>query len=354
MYSEIKGIKIDAIALGVPNKWISLEEQFGNPNSGIDNKKLMKFIKNTGVEGRYVSTVKQTNSDWCYAAANNILDYKGIDRNQVGIIVYVTQTADYQQPATSLVLQHRLGIGTNCVAFDINLGCSGFIYGLNVVSCLMIQCGAEYGLLMCGETGGRDKIPGDRPNFNTEYMLFGDAGSAALLKRDENAPNMNFMLKSNGNGFKALINPWGFYRNPIELKKVSPMDGIAVFNFSTNEAPELINDLMKEMHTTSVDYDYLVLHQANKMIMEQIEKKTGFPSEKSLKSINKFANTSSASIPTALVYNLANKGEGLVHFLLSGFGIGLSWGAVDCYIDKKDIFPLIETDDYFEDGYQSL
>lgn len=354
MHSIIRNIKIDGVAVGVPNNWLSLEEQFGNYDSGIDEKKLNKFKKSTGVEGRYVSTIKQTNSDWCFVAAEKLLSSKGIDRDKIGIIVYVTQTADYQQPATALVLQHRLKIGTNCMAFDINLGCSGFIYGLNVVGSLMLQSEVEYGLLMCGETGGRDKIPGEKPNSDTELMLFGDAGSAALLKRDINAEEMNFMSKSNGNGYKALIKPWGFYRNPIELKKVSPMDGIAVFNFSTNEAPELINDLMKEMHTTSVDYDYLVLHQANKMIMEQIEKKTGFPPEKSLKSINKFANTSSASIPTALVYNLANKGEGLAHFLLSGFGIGLSWSAVDCYIDKKDILPLIKTDDYFEDGYQSL
>lgn len=354
MYSVINNIKIDGIAVGVPNRWLSLEEQFNSFNSGIDEKKLNKFIKSTGVEGRYVSTIKQTNSDWCYAAADKIINIKNIDRNKIGVIVYVTQTADYQQPATALVLQHRLKIGTNCMAFDINLGCSGFIYGLNVVSSLMLQSEAEYGLLMCGETGGRDKIPCDKPNSDTELMLFGDAGSAALLKRDNNAKDMHFMSKSDGSGFKALIKPWGFYRNPIELKKVEAMDGIAVFNFSTNEAPELINDLMKKMCATSENYDYLVLHQANKMIMEQIEKKTGFPPEKGLKSINRFANTSSASIPTALVYNLANKGEGLAHFLLSGFGIGLSWGAVDCYIDKKDIFPLIETDDYFEDGYQSL
>ena len=108
------------------------------------------------------------------------------------------------------------------------------------------------------------------------------------------------------------------------------------------------------MHTTAEDYDYLVLHQANKLIMKQIEKKTGFPEEKSLKSIQKFANTSSASIPTALVNNLAETNTGVKHFLLSGFGIGLSWSAVDCYIDTEDILPLVMTDEYFEDGYQAV
>ena len=354
MYSIIKGIRIDAVAVGVPDRWVSLDEQYKKPNSEIDEKTLRKFIKNTGVKGRFVSTIKQTNSDWCYAAAEELLNSKKVDREKIGIIVYVSQTADYQQPATALVLQYRLNIGTNCMAFDINLGCSGFIYGLNVVSSLMLQCEAEYGLLMCGETGGRDKIPGDKPNPDTGLMLFGDAGSATLLVRDNDAKEMSFMSKSDGSGYKALIKPWGFYRNPVELKKVEAMDGVEVFNFSTNEAPELINDLMRELNTTSEDYDYLVLHQANKLIMSQIEKKTGFPAEKSLKSISKFANTSSASIPTALVHNLSGSGEGILHFMLSGFGIGLSWSAVDCYIDKKDILPLVKTNEYFEDGFQTV
>ncbi len=353
MYSKIEGIRIDALAVGVPDRWLSLDEQFGDGTKGVDARNLKKFKKNVGVEGRYVSTEKQTNSDWCYAAAEKILTEKGIDRNQVGIIIYITQTADYREPATSMVLQHRLGIGTDCIVFDINLGCSGFVYGLNVVGSIMMQCDAKYSLLMCGETGGRPKIPADHPEADTESILFGDAGSAALLKKDDSADDMHFLSKSDGNGFKSLIDPWGWYRNPVQLKNVQKMDGVAVFNFSTNEAPELINELMDKMKTTPNDYDYLVLHQANKLIMSQIEKKTGFPEEKSLKSIAHYGNTSSASIPTALVHNLADSAKGKSHFLLSGFGIGLSWSAVDCYIDEKDIYPLVKTNEYFEDGYQA-
>ena len=354
MYSVIRNIKICGVAVGVPNHWLSLDEQFGYEGSGIDEKTLKKFKKNTGVEGRFVSNAKQTNSDWCCAAAEKILREKNINRNEVGVLVYITQTADYREPATAMTLQHRLNIGMDCMVFDVNLGCSGFVYGLNIVGSMMTQSEAKYGLLLCGETGGRKKIPGAKASADTEDILFGDAGSAALLVRDPNAPNMHFMSKSDGNRFRALIDPWGFYRNPIKLKSVAAMDGVAVFNFSTEEAPELINDLMNKMHTTAEDYDYLVLHQANKLIMKQIEKKTGFPEEKSLKSIQKFANTSSASIPTALVNNLAETNTGVKHFLLSGFGIGLSWSAVDCYIDTEDILPLVMTDEYFEDGYQAV
>ncbi len=353
MKTVIKGIRIGAVAVGVPDRWLSLDEQFGYEGCPIDEKTLKKFKKNTGVEGRFLSNEKQTNSDWCYAAAEKILSEKNIDRNKIGVLVYITQTADYREPATSMVLQHRLNIGSDCMVFDINLGCSGFVYGLNVVSSMMMQSNAEYGLLMCGETGGREKIPNKERAADTEQMLFGDAGSAALLIKDPSAKDMTFLSMSDGNRFRALIDPWGFYRNPIKLKQLKNMDGIEVFNFSTEEAPQQIIDLMKLMNTTPDDYDYLVLHQANKIIMKQIEKITGFDEAKSLKSISNFANTSSASIPTALVNNLADDDGGMAHFLLSGFGIGLSWSTVDCYFNKSDILPLIKTNEYFEDGYQA-
>lgn len=353
MFSIIKNIKISALAVGVPDRWISLEDQFGNDNSGIEKKTLKKLIKNTGVTGRFVSNEKQTNSDWCYAAAEKIITEKNLDRNKIGVLIYVSQTADYREPATAMVLQHRLKIGTDCIAFDINLGCSGFVYGLNVVGSLMMQSEAEYGLLMCGETGARPKIPDETTDVDTESLIFGDAGSAVLLTKDEGAPDMCFMSKSDGNGFRALIDPWGFYRNPKKLKNLKSMDGVVVFNFSTNETPDLINEMMSKMQTSAQDYDYLVLHQANKLIMQQIEKKTGFSAEKSLKSIDVFANTSSASIPTAFVHNLAGSNSKNAHFLLCGYGIGLSWSVVDCYINKADILPLIRTTEYFEDGYQA-
>lgn len=353
MYSEIKGIKIDAIAVGVPDRWLSLDEQYGFEGSGIEGNVLKRLKKHVGVVGRYLSNEKQTNSDWCFAAAEKILCEKQIDRNKIGVIVYVTQTSDYVRPATALVLQHRLKIGTDCLAFDVNLGCSGFVYGLNIIGSLMMQCNAEYGLLMCGETASRERTIDETAPIKTDKIIFGDAGSATLLKRDENASDMCFLSKSDGGGYQAIIAPWEGYRNPLRNGDEAYMDGVAVFNFSTNEAPDMINALMQKKETTPEDYDYLVLHQANKLIMTQIAKKTGFSDEKHLMSIDQFGNTSSASIPTALVHKLADDNTGKVHFLLCGFGIGLSWSAVDCYMDTRDIFSLVKTAEYYEDGFQN-
>ncbi|MBQ8084685.1 MAG: hypothetical protein IJ232_01095 [Lachnospiraceae bacterium] len=350
MESCIRGISIEAVSAAVPDRWLSLADQFGN-TSDANRKIIKKFTKNTGVEGRFVSTYNQVNSDWCYAAAKKIIEDKKIDKNSIGVIVYVTQTSDYRKPSTATVLQYRLGIGEDCIAFDVNLGCSGYVCGLNIVGSIMMESKAQYGLLMCGETASRDKIPTDSIEFNTGKLLFGDAGSATLLKKDIMAKNINFMYKTDGSRYNALIAPWGFYRNPYKSADIDITDDIAVFNFSTNEVPVLINELMGKMGCTAEDYDYLVLHQSNKLIMSQIEKKTGFSSDKSIKAIDKFANTSSASIPVSLVEKLALVNNGVSHFMLCGYGIGLSWCAVDCYMNVDNVYPLIKTDEYYEDDY---
>ena len=351
MYSICSGIKIEAIATGVPCNWRTLEEDFSKEGSNIDEKKLKRFIKLSGVKGRFVAGNHQTNSDWCYAAAEEILKKKSIDRNKIGVLVYVTQTADYQEPATALILQHRLQIGTDCIAFDINLGCSGFVFGLNAVASIMDHSDAEYGLLMCGEICSK-KLSQKNNYDNLDDLLFGDAGSATLLVKDKKAKDLHFLSKSNGDGFKSIVHPWGFYRNPVlEKREIGLMDGAEVYRFSTNEVPELIHELMKKLNTTPDDYNYLGLHQANMLIINQIADTLGFPTEKNLISISDYGNTSSASIPTALVHNLGGLDKGEVRLLLSGYGIGLSWSVVDCYVDTRNIFELVKTDDYFVDGF---
>ncbi len=351
MLSKIAGVRIEAIACAVPSNWLSLDDQFGKTGL-IDEKSLKKFSKSVGVVGRYITSAKQTSSDLCFEAAEKILREKRIDRNRVGVLVYVTQTPDYQQPATAHVIQYRLGLGSDCLVFDINLGCSGFVSGLNVVGSLMMQSDAEFGLLLCGEIATRSRVSSDI--FSHEDMIFGDAGSAVLLVKDRNADDMLFLFRADGSRFRAIIKPWEYYRHPEKNFPLGMMDGVGVFNFSTDEVPDLINELIKLSNNTAESYDYLVLHQANKLIMKQIERKTGFSAQQHLMAIDQFANTSSSSILVSLVHNLADSDDHRkLHFIMSGYGIGLAWNVVDCYINSKDILPLVITDEYFDDGYQA-
>lgn len=352
MRSFIKGVKIDGIASAVPTEWMSLQEQFSDAD---DNKKneIKKFIKKTGVTGRFLAGPRQTASDLCYIAADKLLSEKKIDRNNIGVLVFVTQTEDYRSPASAMVIHYRLGLAESCIAFDVNLGCSGFTCGINIASSLLLNSYSDYALLLCGDTSAREKNPAKKEFVsNADSMLFGDSGTATLLVKDNMAPDMKFISATRGSGYNMIITPYEWYRNPVTRGDgVNYMDGVEVFNFSTTDVPIMIKNLMQETENTPDDYDCIVLHQANKMIINRIAKLTGFSDDKTIQSIDKFGNTSSASIPNTLVYNYGSESEGIMHCIMCGYGVGLSWSVVDCYIDKDDILPLIKTDVYFEDDY---
>lgn len=350
--SDFGNIKISAIAAAVSNNWTSLLDI-----SDEDPAVIKKFTKKTGVEGRYNACLKQTTSDFCYAAAKKIIEEKNVDKNRIGILVFVTQTPDYGIPATACVLQDRLGLPKDCIAFDVNLGCSGFTYGLNIVSSLMKNSNAEMALLLCGDTSAKERTSSAKvKTTHSAGMLFGDSGTATLLVKDEYSDPIKMISRTDGSGFKAIISPYEGWRNPdapIE-KKCTSMDDVAVFNFTISEVPELLKETMALQNCTPDDYDCLVLHQANLFIMKNVAKRTGFDMDKTLVSLDKFGNTSSSSVPITLVKNYGDLNEDKkIHTLMCGFGVGLSWSTVDCFVNVKDILPLVHTDEYFDDGYPS-
>lgn len=349
MLTKVNGIRISGIAAAVSNQWDSLHVLSDEEPDIID-----KFIRKTGVEGRYSASGRQTSSDFCHAAANALLENKGIDRKDIGVLVFVTQTADYRIPATACVLQKRLGLSENLIAFDVNLGCSGFVYGLSILSTMLIASEAKYGLLLAGDTSAREFIEGMKSKTShSASMLFGDSGTATLVEKIKDN-SLIFSQNTDGEGYQAIFSPYGAWRNPETPSGMwtnSTMNDIEVFNFATNRAPEQINDYMAIFGTTPDNYDCLILHQANLMIMKRITKKTGFPPEKMLLSMNKFGNTSSASIPITLVHHYGDKSEGQINALCCGFGVGLSWATVALKLNISDILPLVHTDEYFVDGY---
>lgn len=350
--TQLQNIRISAIAAAVSNDWKSIEE-LSDDNPSM----LKKFTKTTGIKGRYNAGLKQTTSDFCYAAAKKIIEEKKVDVNDIGVLVFVTQTPDYGIPATSCVLQQRLGLSKDCIAFDVNLGCSGFSYGVNIVSSLLQSSNSKKALLLAGDTSAKTRSQKKANKLtNSDVLLFGDAGTATLIEIDENAEPINIISKTDGSGYKAIIAPYGGWRNPDDPKGLdaTEMDEVAVFNFAITEVPELLKETMSISQKTPEDYDCLVLHQANLFIMKQVAKRAGFSMDKTLVSIDKFSNTSSSSLPLTLVneYGKSNEDK-IVRALMCGFGIGLSWSSVDCYINVNDILPLIHTDEYFVDGYPS-
>ena len=339
--NELNGIAIKGMACAVSTKWISIESL----KNGENDAKLDKFMKTTSVMGHYECGPRQTAADLGCVAAQRIMEHKGIKPADVGVLVYVTQYPDYRVPSTACVLQNRLGLSKDCIAFDVNLGCSGFVYGLNIVASLMQTGNARYGLLLAGDT------PSKGVRSDNSRNLFGDASSATLLVKEDGVAPITIASRTDGSGYRAILRPYGYSKHPERPDAEGVFDEIDVFNFAINEAPALINELLEAKGLTPDNFDCMALHQANMMIMKQIVRRTHFDKDKVIYSIDRYANTSAASIPLCFVKKYGEAaGHQAVRALICGYGVGLSWAAGDITLDTADVLPIIETDEYYDDG----
>lgn len=343
---EFHNIRVSAMACAVPDHKVPTDAY----NEHFGAEAVRRFKKATGIEARYISDGTQTISDLCYVAADRLMRAKGLSGNDIDALILVTQTGDYKIPSTAYVLHKRLKMKQDCLVFDINLGCSGFVNGLYVISGLIESGTIERALLLVGDSETNHQVSKD----TSFTMMFGDAGSATLIERGEGI--VRGMIRSDGEGFNTLITPVPGSRFPgmtsddgSNLKK--KMDGEDVFLFTITQVPKLFKAFYKQFGVSTDEYDYIVLHQANLMIINQIAKKLKAPAEKVPISLNEYGNTDGASIPVGIV-DLCEKAEEnkKLNLITSGFGIGLSWGIVSFEINSQDVLPMIVTNDYFREG----
>lgn len=332
---SIPNIRISGITACVPkNKLSTLDYDW------IPLKEREQFVKTIGVETRRVANNNITTSDLCYEAAEKLLSELKWDKNDISILVFVSQSRDYIIPSTSGILQDRLGLNHDTSSFDISMGCSGYIYGLSSIASLLNFSKGTKALLLVGDISSSNTSYKDK----STYPLFGDAGTATAIEFDKEAKNIEINAQSDGSGWHAIMIPDGGLRNPISKDSFTykkypgdlyrnnvqvALDGIEVFNFSLREVVPNIKKLLKETNKNIEDFDYLVLHQANKLINKTITKMLKFDKTKVPETLNKYGNTSSASIPLTIVSELRKQmTEEKVKLILSAFGIGLSWGTI--------------------------
>jgi 3-oxoacyl-[acyl-carrier-protein] synthase-3 len=349
IYSEYDGIKISCIAASVPENKVDIAAMANDPHE--DPKFVKSFIKKTGIAAKHKCGMDQTAADFSYTAAKQIEAAGKFKPEEIGVLINVTQNPDYRTPSTALVLHKRLGLRKDCLAFDVNLGCSGFVYGVSLAASLLITSNAEKALVFIGDTLGRGRkgLSIDQRSSNTT-LLFGDASAAVLLERDA-GQSIKSALMSDGTGHKALSTPYNAWKHPVGPESI-PGDDIAVFNFTINEVPALLKEFTEKIGTDVVTYDSLVLHQANMMIIKNIAKRVGMPMEKVPVSLDRFGNTSGASVPLTIVDKYGkDEEEKDIKLLTSGYGVGLSWGVMEVMINTKDILPLTYGKDRYDDGY---
>lgn len=347
----IKNVAIKGISSVLGENQIKFEQEpqyYGN-----NEKQLQKLKKMIGFDTRYWANETTTTADLCEQAAKNLIKELNIEPDSIDAIISVTQTPDYYMPGNAHVIHRNMGFPKTTLAFDIEFGCSGYIYGL-WSAYTMINSGLKRILLLTGDTLSKVGNKKDK----TVAPIFGDAGCATLLEYDENAGKSYFILKSNGGGIDCLLQPAGAYRTPssegtrkevediegnIRTAENFYMNGFDVFNFTLTEQPKLLDEILEFSGNIKEDIDYFVLHQANVYIVETILNKAKIPLEKAPSKIfAKYGNQNSASIPSAICSDLKDKFVNeKKKVLMQGFGIGLSWGA--CITDLENTVCLEPT-----------
>lgn len=343
-----KNVGITALAACVPRHIID------NYKYDLDiwpEDEVRQVVDKVGVYERRFADEQTCSSDLCYAAAERLFEDNQIDRSQIDLLVFLSQTPDYRMPATSILLQDRLGLPMSTMAFDVSLGCSGFISALSIVYSMMQNHGFRKALLLDGETRSKVYSRKDR----REAFIFGDAGVAALIVRDEKFGTSHFSINSDGSRGNLIMIPGGGYRNMSSIETLREkvvdeygnirtdeqgyMNGADVFNFVIVEVPRDIKRMMAAAGEDLQSMDYYVFHQANAFINNHIAKKLKLDSEKIPWTIQKYGNTSSVSVPLTIVSELKDKMKGQKRLMLNAFGVGMAWATamvpfVDCSISE--------------------
>jgi 3-oxoacyl-[acyl-carrier-protein] synthase III len=346
-FFEVENIVIKGIAACVPNNLVETSKV-----SLFNEKEAQVFTQNTGIKQRYVTDGNICASDLCFQAAENLISKLNWEKDSIDILIFVSQTPDYILPATSNLLQDRLKLSKDCYCLDVSLGCSGYVYGLSLISNLLQNKAFNKALLLVGDTISSFTSPYDKSVF----PLFGDAGTATAIQFDQTKKTTSaFDYGTDGSGIEAIKINDGGARNKINndslvyqdivnegqvIGKKSNLDltlnGIDVFNFAIKTAPNSIKSVLEKSNKTTDDIDLYFLHQANQFISDTVAKKLKVQKDKIPTSIQNFGNTNGASIALTMVqYFMQNKLEQPLQIIMCGFGVGLSWGSALLTIENE-------------------
>lgn len=295
-----------------------------------------KIFEKTGIKSRSVVTSEECASDLAFQAAQAM--FLSENREEVDFLLFCTQSPDYILPSSACILQHRLGLQTNCGAFDFNLGCSGYIYGLALAESMISSGLAKTVLLLNGDTYSRYVHEEDL----STRTIFGDAGTASLIKKSSKHKLHSFVLGTDGSGADKLILRKGGSRASRATSDGGKadqlvcdrhndrwiyMNGPEIFNFTLKTVPPLVSGVLDKSGLNQTEIDYYIFHQANRFILEHLRRKLQIPADRFCICLEDCGNTVSATIPIALESAIqSGRIQDGMKILLIGFGVGLSWG----------------------------
>ena len=328
-FDKKMGVKIAKIESFLPEKILTneeLSERFQEWTPDMIESKL-------GIVQRHVVNDDETALDLAVKAGGKILE--NYDKESINFLILCTQSPDYYLPTSACILQEKLGLPINVGAFDFNLGCSGYVYGLGLAKGLIESNIAEKVLFITSETYTKSINPLDKGNLT----IFGDAATATIIERSENEQILNFEFGTDGTGAQDLIIPNGGFRNRYDKDALLIdekgnartandlyMNGPKIFTFTIQRIPELIYKTLEKNQMQMDDIDYFIFHQANRYMLDYLRKKMKIPEDKFFMDMMQTGNTVSSTIPLALQKSEKRLKQG-DFVLLAGFGVGYSWGA---------------------------
>jgi 3-oxoacyl-[acyl-carrier-protein] synthase-3 len=297
-----------------------IDNQFLQQNAGIEPDFLENKI---GIKKRHIAAIDESTSAMAAKAGKMLLEKNSIPSETIDLLLLCTQNPDYNLPTTACIVQNLLSLPTTCAAFDINLGCSGFVYASAIAGNFIISGMVQRALLIMVDQYSKHI---DYKDKNTA-SLFGDAASAILLEPcNDNYGFLDFSFGTNGEHFNKLIIPNSGVVIDPEKNKFLFMDGREIFKFSVSVVPENVKNILLKNNLSIDDISYFIFHQANKYMLTEIQKRLNIPENKMIIDLENYGNTVSSTIPIAFK-NLINSGkvknENIV--LFCGFGVGLSW-----------------------------
>ena len=327
------GTSILAVRYALPDQSLTFAELEGRFGSDM----MKRVLSGSGIRNRRVAPAGMCGSDYAFEAAVQLLDEENVDRRSIDLLIMCTQTPDYLLPTTACVLHERLGLKHECACFDINLGCSQYVYGLSVAHSMITAGVATRALVLTGDTLTRTLHPYDR----AVVPLLADGGSATLVGPVAAGEGfLRFKLGTDGSGHRHLMIPASGFRRPrspetsqeasdadgnVRSAENLHMSGAAIFHFAISTVPPVIMNLLKELGLGMEAIDLFVFHLANKYMLAR---KLKIPDEKMFYFIEEVGNTSGTTVPIALCEAWrAGKVAPGKKILLIGFGVGLSWAA---------------------------
>lgn len=345
---KFENIGISAINATVPKKVVKTGDLVGY----FTKEQIEKFIDATGVQERRFANPDICASDLCYSAACQIFDKTPISKEDIDMLIFVSQTPDYKTPATSIVLQDRLGLKKSTIVLDINMSCTGFIHGLLTSYTFLGLPEVKNVLLLVGDTLSKMISLQDK----SSGMLLGDGAIAAVITKGKQYGNSYFSMNTDGANLDSVLIPAGGCRTMSSVETLTDriyedgsirnqeqviMNGMDVFSFAISVLPKDVKTLLNYANVSIADIDQFAFHQANKFMTEFIAKKLKVDISKLLSSIHKYGNTAGISIPLTLVENRHLLHDGNM-ILMNAIGAGFTYGTVLLNIADCQILELNE------------